>query len=167
MTPLRLPPSGRPKLVMGSLGLIQEAVYIVVGLLLIVAAIGVTVGTVEELVNGIRDGTDPVTIGLLVLDRILLLLIVAELLHTLRIVLYEGDIHAEPFLLVGLIAVVRRVVVVTAQVEQSSGRPLTNLLLELGMLALLAFAFGAAIFLLRRGEAHGSSSESSKESSQT
>ncbi len=126
----------------------QEVIYIVVGLLLVIA---VTVGTVEELINSFGEVTDPVAVGLLVLDRILLPLIVAELLHTLRIVLYEGDIYAEPFLLVGLIAVVRRVVVVTVQVEQSSGRGLTNLLLELGMLALLALAFGAAIFLLRRG----------------
>ncbi|MGA8747031.1 MAG: phosphate-starvation-inducible PsiE family protein [Solirubrobacterales bacterium] len=157
--PLKVPSGSRPKLVMESLGLVQEVVYIVVGLLLVVAAIGVIVGTVEELIVGIGDSTDPVTIGLVVLDRILLLLIVAELLHTLRIVLYEGDISAEPFLLVGLIAVVRRVVVVTAQVEQSSGRPLTNLLLELGMLALLALAFGAAIYLLRRGAAHQPQSE--------
>jgi uncharacterized membrane protein (DUF373 family) len=136
---------------MESLGRVQEVLYIVVGLLLVVAAIAVIVGTVEELINSLGEDTDPVTVGLLVLDRILLLLIVAELLHTLRIVLYEGDIYAEPFLLVGLIAVVRRVVVVTAEVEQRSGRPLTNLLLELGMLALLALAFGGAIFLLRRG----------------
>jgi uncharacterized membrane protein (DUF373 family) len=136
---------------MGSLDLVQEVVYIIVGLLLVIAAVAVTVGTVEELINSFREATDPVAVGLLVLDRILLLLIVAELLHTLQIVLYEGDIYAEPFLLVGLIAVVRRVVVVTAQVEQGSGRALTNLLLELGMLALLALAFGAAIYLLRRG----------------
>jgi uncharacterized membrane protein (DUF373 family) len=136
---------------MESLGRVQEILYIVVGLLLVVAAIGVIVGTLEELIDSLGEDADPVTVGLLVLDRILLLLIVAELLHTLRIVLYEGDIYAEPFLLVGLIAVVRRVVVVTAEVEQTSGRPLTNLLLELGMLALLALAFGAAIFMLRRG----------------
>ena len=148
---------------MGSLDLAQEVVYIVVGLLLVVAAIAVVVGTIEELIDGIGGNTDSVTLGLLVLDRILLLLIVAELLHTLRIVLYEGNIYAEPFLLVGLIAVVRRVVVVTAQAEQTSGRPLTNLLLELGMLALLALAFGTAIFLLRRGGAREPQVESRQE----
>lgn len=79
--------------------------------------------------------------------------------------LYEGEIFAEPFLLVGLIAVVRRVVVVTAQVEQTSGRPLTNLLLELGVLAALALAFGAAIFLLRRGTAHEPALEEGEEAS--
>ncbi len=149
---------------MESLDSVQEVVYIVVGVLLVIAAIAVTVGTVEELIDSFGEATDPVAVGLLVLDRILLLLIVAELLHTLRIVLYEGDIYAEPFLLVGLIAVVRRVVVVTAQVEQGSGRELTNLLLELGMLALLALAFGAAIYLLRRGGDREPSGDSVQES---
>jgi hypothetical protein len=68
-------------------------------------------------------------------------------------VLYEGAISAEPFLLVGLIAVVRRVVVVTAQIEQAPGPPPNGQLLELGVLAGLALAFGAAIYLLRRGTA--------------
>ncbi|HEY7255155.1 MAG TPA: phosphate-starvation-inducible PsiE family protein [Solirubrobacterales bacterium] len=149
---LKLPPSTRPELVLKGIDVVEEVVYLVVGALLVVAAVAVTVGTIEGLVNGIEGGDDPVTIGLLVLDRILLLLIVAELLHTLRIVLYRGEIYAEPFLLIGLIAVVRRVVVVTAQVETTSGRPLTNLLLELGILAALALAFGAAIYLLRRGK---------------
>jgi hypothetical protein len=44
-------------------------------------------------------------------------------------------------------------VVITAKVEQiPSGQPLHNFLLELGVLAGLALAFGAAIYMLRRGE---------------
>lgn len=141
----------RPERVIQIIDLVQEVVYILAGLLLILAAFAVIAGTGEEVIHGINSSATPVSIGLRVLDRILLLLIVAELLHTLRIVLYEGEIFAEPFLLVGLIAVVRRVVVVTAQVEQSSAPPATNVLLELGILAALALAFGAAIYLLRRG----------------
>lgn len=155
----------RPRLVMQSLDVVQEVVYIIVGVLLAGAGVAIVVGTVEGVVESISSSEELVRIGLLILDRILLLLIVAELLHTLRIVLYEGEIFAEPFLLVGLIAVVRRVVVVTAQVEQTSGRPLTNLLLELGVLAALALAFGAAIFLLRRGTAHEPALEEGEEAS--
>jgi uncharacterized membrane protein (DUF373 family) len=133
---------------------VQEGIYIAVGVLLAIAGILVIVGTVDGVIKGIEANDDAVLIGLLVLDRVLLLLIVAELLHTLALVLYEGEIHAEPFLLVGLIAVVRRVVVITAKVEQiPSGQALHNFLLELGVLAGLALAFGAAIYMLRRGEA--------------
>ena len=55
---------------MGSLDLVQEVVYIVVGLLLVIAAIAVTVGTVEELINSFGEVTDPVAVGLLVLSLI-------------------------------------------------------------------------------------------------
>ncbi|MGA9858031.1 MAG: phosphate-starvation-inducible PsiE family protein [Solirubrobacteraceae bacterium] len=75
--------------------------------------------------------------GVVLLDRILLTLIVAELLHTLGYVVLRGEIVVEPFLFVGLIAVVRRILIVTAELERqaSGGRALTNQLLELGLLA--------------------------------
>jgi hypothetical protein len=52
-----------------------------------------------------------------------------------------------------LIAVVRRILIVTAQFEQlpAGGRALTNFLLELGLLGFLAFALALAVFLVRRG----------------
>jgi len=56
------------------------------------------------------------------------------------------------FLLIGLVATVRRVVVVTAEVESypDGGRELTNFLLELALLAALTIAFAVALYLLRR-----------------
>ena len=96
------------------------------------------------------------------LDRILLALIVAELLHTLRYVVLRGEIVAEPFLFVGLIAVVRRILIITAELERTggqalSGRALTNQLLELGLLGLLTLTLAIAIYLVRRsGESSGS-----------
>jgi uncharacterized membrane protein (DUF373 family) len=144
----------RPEISVGLLERFQEFVYLIVALLLALAAFGVIYGTAKELVEGILDGDGTIGMGLRLLDRVLLLLIVAELLHTLSLVLYEGAISAEPFLLVGLIAVVRRVVVVTAQIEQAPGPPPNGQLLELGVLAGLALAFGAAIYLLRRDTGH-------------
>lgn len=50
---------------------------------------------------------------------VLLLLIIAELLYTLQLVVARGEIATEPFLFIGIIAVVRRVVVITAEIESS------------------------------------------------
>ena len=85
----------------------------------------------------------------------LLLLIVAELLFTLQLVIARGQIATEPFLFIGIIAVVRHVIVISAEIEKlpQEGRALTNFLIELGLLALLVMAFGAAIYLIRRGAA--------------
>ena len=125
------------------------------GVLLVVAAAFILVDTIEGLVSGVAEARPILDVGLRVLDRVLLFLIIAELLYTLQLVTARGEIFAEPFLFIGLIAVVRRVVVITAEVEKLplGGRALTNFLLELGMLGILALAFGLSIYLLRRGAA--------------
>lgn len=131
----------------------EGLLYAAVGLLLAATGALVVVGTVAELVDGVASNRGAVPTGVIVLDRVLLVLIVAELVYTLRLVLRTREIVVEPFLYVGLIAVVRRILIVTAQFERppSGGRELTNLLLELGLLALLTVALASAIFLVRWG----------------
>lgn len=131
---------------------IEEGLYLTVGLVLLAAGVLVVVGTVTGLVSAIRTRQGAVSIGIVLLDRTLLMLIVAELIHTLRFVVLRGRIVVEPFLFVGLIAVVRRVLIITAQLERQAlgGRALTNQLLELGLLGLLALALAVSIFLVRR-----------------
>jgi uncharacterized membrane protein (DUF373 family) len=130
----------------------ELVLYASVGLLLGVAGVLILVGTVSGLVHGLRDNAGAVNVGVLVLDRVLLALIVGELLYTLRFVVRTHEIAVEPFLYIGLIAVVRRILIVTAQFERSplSGRALTNTLLEFGLLALAVPAIAVAIFLVRR-----------------
>jgi len=131
----------------------EEALYLTVGLLLLAAAVLVIVGTVTGLIDSIRSHQSSVHIGAVLLDRILLALIVAELLHTLRFVVLRGEIVVEPFLFVGLIAVVRRILIITAELEGQApaGRALTNQLLELALLGVLTLALSIAIYLVRRG----------------
>ena len=132
---------------------IEELLYLVVGLLLLAAAVLVVIGTVTGLIDAIKTHQNAVNTGVVVLDRVLLILIVAELLHTLRFVVLRGQIVVEPFLFVGLIAVVRRILIITAELERQipAGRALTNLLLELGLLGFLTLALAAAIYMVRRG----------------
>jgi hypothetical protein len=141
------------KVVRSALAWSEEALYITVGLLLLAAAVFVLVGTISGLVSSVRAHQSAVDIGVILLDRILLTLIVAELLHTLRFVVLRGEIVVEPFLFVGLIAVVRRILIVTAELERQApgGRALTNQLLELGLLGVLTLALAIAIYLVRRG----------------
>jgi uncharacterized membrane protein (DUF373 family) len=129
--------------------------YGAVALLLAAAAVLVLAGTVHELFHGVSSGLGAVDTAVVVLDRILLTLIIAELVYTLRFVLRTHEIAVEPFLFIGLIAVVRRILIVTAQFERapSDGRALTNLLLELGLLGFLALTLSVAVYLVRLGRA--------------
>lgn len=130
----------------------EAFLYVAVAILLAAAAVLILVGTVHELAHAVSTSAGAVDTGVTVLDRILLLLIIAELAYTLRFVLRTHTIAVEPFLFIGLIAVVRRILIVTAQFERlpASGRILTNFLLELGLLGFLALALAIAVRLISR-----------------
>ena len=136
------------------IGMVETGLYLIVGVFLIAAGGLILFDTVQGFIDGLAHETAS-ALGLRVLDRVLLLLIVAELLFTLQLVIARGEIATEPFLFIGIIAVVRRVVVITAEVEHlpQEGRALTNFLFELGLLALLVIAFSLSIYLIRRGAA--------------
>jgi uncharacterized membrane protein (DUF373 family) len=135
---------------LGGLVGFEAFLYGAVAILLAAAAVFVLVGTVHELAHAISTSAGAVNTGVTILDRILLLLIIAELAYTLRFVLRTHRIAVEPFLFIGLIAVVRRILIVTAQFERlpSGGRLLTNFLLELGLLGFLALALAVAVRLV-------------------
>ena len=88
------------------------------------------------------------------LDRILLMLLLVELLYTVQVSFREHALVPQPFLLVGLISVIRRVLVLTAvlgeQTEAQKGVPPGPIVLELAVLAGLILALAVSLVLLRR-----------------
>jgi uncharacterized membrane protein (DUF373 family) len=128
----------------------ETLVYAIAFLLLAAAAVLVVVGGGQALVQAATHQVNTLQGGVLVLDRVLMVLIIAEIAATLRAVLLYHEIAAEPFLFIGLIACVRRILIVTAATEQvESDKDLDRLLFELGALGLLVIGISVAIFLVR------------------
>jgi uncharacterized membrane protein (DUF373 family) len=136
------------------LGQAESAIYLTVASLLAVAALFTAVGTITDLVRG-SEARAISDAGVFLLDRVLLLFIIAELLYTLRVVNFGGRILVEPFLFIGLIAIVRKELVLTAE-AQEPGRDMTGFLVQIGALAGLALVLSVSIHLLRRGGASSS-----------
>ena len=128
----------------------ETLVYAIAFLLLVAAAVLVVIGGGQAVVQAATHQVNTLQGGVLVLDRVLMVLIIAEIAATLRAVLLYHEIAAEPFLFIGLIACVRRILIVTAATEQvHSDQDLNRLLLELGALGLLVIGIAVAIFLVR------------------
>jgi uncharacterized membrane protein (DUF373 family) len=125
----------------------ETAIYLVAACLLMLAAVLTAIGTITDLIETSKNRsiTDN---GVFILDRVLLLFIIAELLYTLRLVNFGGQILVEPFLFIGLIAVVRKVLVVTAETARGH-RAVTDFLVQIGAMAGLALVLALAIHLLR------------------
>jgi uncharacterized membrane protein (DUF373 family) len=127
----------------------EKAVYYVAALFLLATVVLVFVAAGQEMLLVLEKGLLPTALS--VLDSVLLIFIFAELLSTISTIVKEREIVAEPFLLIGIIAVVRRILAVTVSIEQSLGTPeFQDLLIELGVLTALVVALSAALYLNRK-----------------
>jgi uncharacterized membrane protein (DUF373 family) len=98
---------------------------------------------------------------LVAIDRLLFVLMIVEILHTVRVSYRGGVMVCEPFLVVGLIASIRRVLVITLESSQveapgkwsvDSSAVLHSSMVELTVLGALIMVMVASIVLLRRTE---------------
>ncbi len=129
--------------------LAERGAYYGVALFLLATIVMVFASAAISLADVVELG--PLEAALEVLDKVLLIFIFAELLGTISTIVREREVTAEPFLLIGLIAVVRRILAVTASIEQNLGTPrFDDLILELGVLTVLVLALAGALYFARR-----------------
>ena len=129
---------------------VEDLVYIGLGVLLAGSAIGLLVTTIAHFGSSIFAG-DFASQIIPLLDRILLILLIVELLYTVQVSFQQHAVSPEPFLLVGLIAAIRRVLIITAEFGHAGGQaPPTQLVPELAVLSALLVAIALSLFVLRR-----------------
>jgi uncharacterized membrane protein (DUF373 family) len=137
---------------------IEQLIYIVLGAILVLTAIVALGGTAGLLWAGLQNWTDTATV-IKVMDRLLFVLMLIEILYTIRASLQSGTLSPEPFLIVGLIACIRRILVISLensdiaeQAKWSAKRAelFRAAMIELGVLAFLITVMVTAIYLVRR-----------------
>jgi uncharacterized membrane protein (DUF373 family) len=91
-----------------------EVIYSVLAVLLFITALATIINAGKMLWAGLGHWTIA-TETLLVLDQLLVVLMLVEILHTVRISIRSHYLITEPFLVVGLIASIRRILVITLE----------------------------------------------------
>jgi uncharacterized membrane protein (DUF373 family) len=115
----------------------QDLVSVIVGMVLIVLAGAELVSGVVSFFDDMRKiSIEPAGINLL--DRVLLVLILVEIVHTVVLSLRAHHLVAQPFIIVGLVAVIRRILVVLS----GTGTVPTP---QLALLVAMIFVFVAAL----------------------
>jgi uncharacterized membrane protein (DUF373 family) len=147
-------PNGARTLIARAFTLVEDVVYIGIGTLLALSAAMLLVNGAIGLWRAAMEGAPlPGVINLL--DRTLLVLMLVELLYTVQVSFREHALLPEPFLIVGLIAATRRILVVTAEfsVADKSGGAAGRFregMLEIALLTLMTVALVASLLMLRR-----------------
>ncbi len=140
------------------LGKAEVVIYVILAVLLFVTALATIAGAAKMLWDGLAHWTIA-SETLQVLDQLLVVLMLVEILHTVRISIHSHILVTEPFLVVGLIASIRRVLVITLEAatltksgtwSAEGGSIFRASMLELGLLGLLILILVFSITLLRR-----------------
>jgi uncharacterized membrane protein (DUF373 family) len=128
----------------------ESAVYSLVAALLLACAL-LSLGSIAyHLVADFDSGViDAVTTGL---DGLLLVFILVELLGAVRATVAERTLVAEPFLIVGIIASIKEIVVTSLEAGDADGEEFDERMLELGVLAGVVLVLAVSSFLVRRKE---------------
>jgi uncharacterized membrane protein (DUF373 family) len=144
---------GREAFLTGLLGWAEDIVYAAIAVLLGCAALVALGSSAFALVGTLAAGQGGAGAALAVLDSILLTLIFVELFHTVRMSIREHALAVQSIVAVGLIATVRRILVLSAegkQIFQGEAEFFRRAMIETALLAGLVLALVAAMILLRR-----------------
>jgi uncharacterized membrane protein (DUF373 family) len=132
--------------------LVEDIVYVGLGLLLSGAAVVLLVSLVINFWRGLVGGTLAGGV-VVVLDQILLILMIFELLYTVQLSFREHVLIPEPFVLVALIASVRRILVLAPElpkVAEKGDVQFQNAMIELGVLTVMTLSLVFCLVLLRK-----------------
>jgi uncharacterized membrane protein (DUF373 family) len=123
----------------------QDVVTVVIGVVLLFLA-----GAL--LVSGLMKFAETASAGIpraatVLLDRALFVLILIEIVHTVVLSLQAHRLIAQPFVVVGLVAVIRRILLL---LSSTSSAPIDHV--ELGLLIAMVAVFVAALIAVNRFE---------------
>jgi uncharacterized membrane protein (DUF373 family) len=145
-------PRGTRKVVARAFTWVEDVVYVGLGLMLSASAVVLLFAAAAAFFRDLVHGAPPeATVSLL--DRLLLTLMVIEVLYTIQVSFREHALVPEPFLIVGLVAVVRRILVVTAEltgVQDRSEDVFRLSMIELSVLTVMVLVLVASLLMLKR-----------------
>jgi hypothetical protein len=134
------------------LGASESIVLVLIGIALVLVAVLLLYSSMYDLNEAVHHGPAEIEHKAIeILNTVLLVMMTMEIVYTVAISLESHTLNAEPFLLIGVIAGIRRMLVITATSTEQEVHPeqFHNMLVELGLLAAMVVALAGAIWILR------------------
>ncbi|MBW3580049.1 MAG: phosphate-starvation-inducible PsiE family protein [Actinobacteria bacterium] len=136
-----------------ALRVVEDVVYALISVILTGGALALLVKAGYDLATGADRGVSTTVSGML--DTLLLVFILIELLSAVRTTLVERQLLAEPFLLVGMIATIKEIVIGSLEAKALAGKDagaFNDVMTEIGVLGGVLLVLALSSYLLRRKE---------------
>ena len=131
---------------------VEDVLYVGIGVVLAAGAIGLLLNAAVTFARSIGAGAVGGSV-VAVLDQLLLILMMIEILYTVQVSFREHVLVPEPFVLVAMIAAVRRILVLTAEFGKlmAEGEAIFRYaMIELGLLTVMTGVMVACLMGLRK-----------------
>ena len=131
------------------LSFVEDAVYWSIAVVLAVGSVALLLAQFNTMLR-LRN-TPASTLMLEVLDGLLLLFIFVELLYAVRACLRSHEIVAEPFLIVGILAGIKEIVVLSVEAATllEKGPEFSRAIVEIGVFGGVVLVLALSAFVLR------------------
>jgi uncharacterized membrane protein (DUF373 family) len=135
----------------------DRAIHVFVGVLFLVAAVWIGIYAVKTFLHELSSGSDDFLVEAIdLINSLLLVLIILEVLGTVRSYLQEGHTSLKPFLVIGIISATRRILAVGAESgvakNFSSETTFQHLMIDLGVNAAVVLALALALWFFARAQ---------------
>ena len=137
---------------------VEDAVYVGLGTVLAAMALALLVAVAIAFAQAVLTDALPDR-AVTLLDRLLLILMIVEILYTVQVSFSEHALVPEPFLIVGLIATIRRLLVLTAEfarLVESNTAAFRAAMLELALLTVMIVALVVSLVVVKGRAPRGS-----------
>jgi uncharacterized membrane protein (DUF373 family) len=131
---------------------VEDVLYVGIGVVLAAGAFGLLINAAVTFARSIGAGAIGGSV-VAVLDQLLLILMMIEILYTVQVSFREHVLVPEPFVLVAMIAAVRRILVLTAEFGKlmAEGEAVFRYaMIELGLLTVMTGVMVACLVGLRK-----------------
>lgn len=131
---------------------VEDVLYVGIGVVLAAGALGLLINAAATFARSVGAGVIGGSV-VAVLDQLLLILMMIEILYTVQVSFREHVLVPEPFVLVAMIAAVRRILVLTAEFGKlmAEGEAVFRYaMIELGLLTLMTGVMVACLVGLRK-----------------
>src|SRR4051812_25802552 len=132
----------------------ETLLYFGIAIFLLITAVSLLIVAGRQTGSLFSDSAATGDAAVQVLDVLLLVFIVVELLFAVRTTIVKRELVAEPFLLVGIIASIKEIVVLSVKAAEKVGKgeAFSDSVREIGILGALILVLGVTAYLLRRKE---------------
>lgn len=126
----------------------EKIIYVLIVLFLFVGAFLLVYDEIKTILDFSQKVTR-INVIIEIISKTLLLLMIIEILVTVRISIKEHTLSAEPFFIVGLIASIRRILIISVETAYDHDF-FYKYMIEIGVLVGLSLVFVISIVLLRK-----------------